>query len=107
MGFIENCNTERTEKIKKLNPQPNQFVALISCFDGVYFQIDKVFDNACVIYRSIHDKSDEVKTEYTFFHNIHNVVDKLPKNAYSVMCKEGSFSTRRGNLNKIPKQYYE
>ena len=108
--YISNRHREHDEDIKKLNPRVGQFINIKSEYGFIYHQIQKVYSpddwyGSVYYYDRIDNNSDKSKIESTNFYNIRKIVDKIPDDADFVSCKEGTFSNRRSNLDKLPLKY--
>lgn len=115
MGFLEDCDTKQAKKIRKLNPKKGQWAQRSSEFGDVWHEIesvylsakDKFFSKDWSSLRLYCHRRNERPIESEYFHNIRKVVNKLPKNACVVMCKEGLFSDRQQNWDKLPERVWK
>ena len=105
-SWLDKIYKKRDLEIKKLNIEIGDWINLDSEYGDVWHEVKQVFSpddyyGSVVLYRQVDSKSEEVKTEMTYFFRIRKVCKSLPDDARCIFCEQGSFSDRRGNLSKL------
>ena len=101
-GWLDKIDQKQDAKIKALNIEVGDWVNIAWEYGDVWHEVESVsipddYYGYAVIYKAVDSKSNEVKTEMTYFHRIDKVAKELPDNARCVFSKDGAFSERRGN----------
>jgi len=112
MDFLETCDENKTKQIRKLKPKKGYWAQLSSEFGDVWHEIESVYLQSKSKYFSKDHSSmnlychrrNERPIESHYFSRVRKVVKTLPEDASVIICKEGYFSDRTGNLNLLPKR---
>jgi len=105
-NWLDKIDQKQDAKIKEHNVQSGDWVNIDWEYGDVWHQVKSVHINKdyysyLVMYKQVDSKSDNVQTEMKYFYQIDKVAKQLPENARCVYCKDGAFSQRRNNLNKL------
>ncbi len=111
MGFLELCDLRQTRRIAKQKPKKGYFAQLSSEFGDVWHEIESVFqykekdDGFEYSSISIYCHRENVNPiESHRFCRMRKISKTLPSDARCIFVKEGAFTERTGNLDKIPKR---
>lgn len=112
MSFLDEIDEKRAAEIRKLKPKKGMWAQMSSEFGDVWHEIESVYlckkdKHFSKDYSSLSlycHRKNERPVEMHYFWKIRTVVSKLPKDARIILCKEGMFSPRNENLDKLPKR---
>lgn len=111
MDYLEERDLEQTKKIARQKPKKGYFAQLSSEFGDVWHEIESVFQYKekedgfwfCSARLYCHRKNENPIESHRFC-RMRKISKTLPKDTRCVFVREGAFTERTGNLDKLPKR---
>lgn len=111
--WLDKQHEQHTKAVSDMKPKAGMWAQMTSEYGDVWHEIESVYlvnpkdkflrHSHSSMYLYCHRKNQN-PVETCYFYKIRKVVSRLPENARVIVCKEGYFSPRSENMDKLPER---